>query len=135
MKKTLISGLIAGVVLLLLSFLGLHLTMLVCPKLATEYFNPVFEGQSDRYLLYYLHPFIISLALSWFWARFKGLLSGSFISLGIEFGLIYVLIAVFPMMWLIYSSMNLSVTIVASWLAFALMQGMVAGLIFEKTNP
>ena len=135
MKKILTSGLIAGVVLLLLSFLGLHLTTWLFPNLTAEYFNPVFEGQRDRYLLYYLHPFIISLALSWFWARFKGLLSGSFISLGIEFGVIYVLIAIFPMMWLIYSSMNLSVTMVASWLAFALVQGIVAGLIFEKTNP
>ncbi len=135
MKKILVSGLVAGLVLLCLSVLGLYMTIWFFPGLAVQYFDPAFDTKSGRIGLYYLHPFIISFALSWFWSRFKGVLTGSFLTRGIEFGLIYVLIALFPFMWLIYSAMNLSLELMATWLVLGLFQGVIAGLIFEKLNP
>jgi len=135
MKKIVKSGLVAGIVLLVLSVTALYLTLWLLPGLAVEYFNPAFESQESRIMIYYIHPFIISLALSWFWQRFKGVLTGSFISRGIEFGLIYTLVATFPMMWLIYSALSVSLEMVATWLVLALLQGIAAGLVFEKTNP
>jgi hypothetical protein len=65
----------------------------------------------------------------------NGVLTGSFLTRGIEFGLIYVLIATFPMMWLIYSAMNVSLAMVATWFVLALMQGVIAGLVCERLNP
>jgi len=103
--------------------------------LAVQYFDPAFANESGRYMLYFLHPFVIGLALSWFWSRFKGVLKGSFITRGIEFGLIYGMVATFPMMWLIYSAMNISLALVATWFVLAMIQGLVAGLVFEKMNP
>lgn len=135
MKKIIISGLIAGVILLVLSILGLYLTMWLFPDIAMQYFNPAFNDQSSRYMIYYIHPFIIALALSWFWNRFKGILTGSFFTRGIEFGLIYVLIATFPSMWLIYSAISVSLSMVATWFVFGLLQGIISGLVFEKINP
>jgi hypothetical protein len=135
MKKAIIAGLVSGVILLILSVLGLYLTIWFFPGLAVHYFDPAFNTQSDRILLFYLHPFVISLALSWFWTRFKGVLTGSFLTRGIEFGLIYVLIATFPMLWLIYSAMDVSLSMAATWFVLALAQGLTAGLIFEKINP
>lgn len=135
MKKIITSGLIAGIVLLVLSVLALYLTIWFFPDLAQQYYNPAFEAGTSRYMLYYIHPFIIGLALSWFWDRFKGVLTGSFITRGIEFGAIYALIAILPMIWLIFSAMSVSFAMVATWLAFGLLQGLIAGLIFEKTNP
>ncbi len=85
-------------------------------------------------MLYFAHPFIVGFALAWFWDRFKGILKGSFLSRGVEFGLLYWLVAVFPMMWLIYSAINVSLSLVASWLVFGLLQGIAAGLLFEKMN-
>jgi hypothetical protein len=134
-KKIIISGLIAGVILLVLSILGLYLTMWLFPDIAMQYFNPAFNDQSSRYMIYYIHPFIIALALSWFWNRFKGILTGSFFTRGIEFGLIYVLIATFPSMWLIYSAISVSLAMVATWFVFGLLQGIISGLVFEKINP
>lgn len=125
----------AGAVLLILSILGLSITIWLFPGIAIEYFDPAFNSQSGRFMFYYLHPFIIALALSWFWNRFKGILTGSFISRGIEFGLIYVLIATFPMMWQIYSALSVSLGMIASWFVLALAQGITAGLVFEKMNP
>jgi len=135
MKKIIGVGLLAGIVLLILSIAGLYITVWFFPGLAQQYFDPAFANESGRYLLYFIHPFIIGLALSWFWQRFKGVLKGSFITRGIEFGSIYAMVATFPMMWLIYSAMNVSLEMVATWFVLALLQGLVAGLVFEKMNP
>jgi hypothetical protein len=135
MKKIIKAGLVAGIVLLILSIFGLYSTIWFFPNLAVQYFDPAFASDSSKFLLYFIHPFIISLALSWFWSRFKGLLTGSFITRGVEFGLIYSIVATFPMMWLIYSAMNVSLAIVSTWFVLAVFQGVIAGLIFEKMNP
>jgi hypothetical protein len=135
MKKIMISGLAGGVVLLIFSVLGLYMTIWFFPTLASQYFDPAFDTSSDKIKLYYLHPFIISIALAWFWARFKGILTGSFLTRGIEFGLIYSLVAVFPMMWLIYSAMNVSLAMVGTWFGLSMAQGLITGLVFEKMNP
>ena len=135
MKKVIVAGLLAGAVLLVLSVFGLYATIWFLPGLAVQYFDPAFDTGYGRIMLYYIHPFVISLALSWFWNRFKGVLTGSFITRGIEFGVIYTLIATLPAMLLIYSAMNVSLAVVATWCVLALIQGTVAGLIFEKMNP
>ncbi|HTB53583.1 MAG TPA: hypothetical protein VK718_12505 [Ferruginibacter sp.] len=135
MKKIITSGLVAGTSLLILSILGLFATSLIFPNIAMQYFDPAFDSESNRIVFYYLHPFVIGLALAWFWNRFKGVLTGSFITRGVEFGLIYIAVATFPMMWLIYSSMSVSLAIVATWFVLAFFQAIIAGLIFEKMNP
>jgi hypothetical protein len=135
MKKVFASGLIAGIVLLIFSILGLFATIWLFPTLAMQYYDPAFDNQSGRYMIYYAHPFVIALALAWFWDRFKGALKGSYFAKGIEFGLVYALIALFPMMWLTYSALSVSLAMVATWWGFGLLQGVIAGLVFEKTNP
>jgi hypothetical protein len=135
MKRTIFSGLLAGVVLLILSIVSLYVTIWFFPSVAAQYYDPAFDTQAGRYMIYYAHPFVIALALAWFWNRFKGVLTGSFLTKGIEFGFVYALIAIFPVMWLIYSAMNVSLALVATWWMFGLLQGLVAGLVFEKLNP
>lgn len=135
MKKIIFSGLLAGVVLLILSIGALYATIWFFPGVAAQYYDPAFDTQGGRYMIYYIHPFVIALALSWFWDRFKGVLAGSFLTRGIEFGSVYALIAILPVMWLIYSAMNVSLAMVATWWVFGLLQGLVAGLVFEKLNP
>ncbi len=135
MKKIITAGLAAGTVLLMLSVVGLYATLWLFPQIAIQYFDPAFDTESSKMMFYYLHPFVISLVLSWFWTRFKGVLTGSFLTRGIEFGLIYVLIATVPMLLLIYSTMNVSFTMICTWFVLALVQGIIAGLVFEKINP
>ncbi len=135
MKRTIFSGLVAGAVLLILSIVSLYATIWFFPGVAAQYYDPAFDTQAGRYMIYYAHPFVIALALSWFWDRFKGVLTGSFLTKGIEFGFVYALIAIFPVMWLIYSAMNVSLALVTTWWVFGLLQGLFAGLVFEKLNP
>ena len=135
MKKIILPGLVSGIVLLILSVLGLYVTIWFLPNLAGQYFDPAFDKQSSRYLIFFIHPFIISLALSWFWERFKSVVRGSFLTRGVEFGLIYAVVAIFPMMWMIYSALDVTLALVATWMALGLLQGIIAGLVFEKMNP
>ena len=135
MKNIIIGGIISGIAMLILSISGLYATIYFFPSLAEEYFNPAFDSQSARIKFYYIHPFIISMALAWFWSRFKSVLNGSYITRGIEFGFIYLMIATFPMMWLIYSALDVSLGMIITWFFLALFQGVIAGLIFERTDP
>jgi hypothetical protein len=56
MKKIFFAGLAAGIVLLILSILGLYMTVWFFPGIAVQYFNPVFDMQSSRTMLYLRSP-------------------------------------------------------------------------------
>jgi hypothetical protein len=135
MKKILISGLIAGFILFVLSYGGLFLAVKFFPSLFVEYNSPLFNSDGGRDALFYLHPFIISFSLSWFWDRFKTLFKGVFILRGLEFGLVYSIIALLPVMWISFSALDITVPMVLSWFAYGLIQAIVAGMVFAEVNP
>ena len=135
MKKILISGLIAGCILFILSYGGLFLAVRFFPRLFVEYNNPLFNSDGNRDILFYLHAFIISLALSWFWDRFKSLFKGSLVLRGLEFGFVYSIIALLPVMWISFSALDITIVMVSSWFVYGLSQAIVAGIVFAKINP
>lgn len=135
MKKVLLSGLIAGVILFIVSYGGLFLSIRFFPEFFVTYNNPLFNSDGSRDLLFYLHAFIIAFALSWFWDRFKGLLNGHSLLRGLEFGLIYALVALLPVMWITFSSLDITFVMVMSWFLYGLFQAVIAGIVFAKLNP
>ncbi|MBE9668524.1 hypothetical protein [Mucilaginibacter boryungensis] len=135
MKRILLSGLIAGCTLFVLSYGSLYLAVKYFPSLFTEYFNPLFNSDGSRDILFYLHAFVFSFALSWFWDRFKGMFKGYFILRGIEFGLVYAFIALLPVMWISFSALDITVAMVSSWFFYGLVQATLAGMVFAKINP
>ena len=135
MKKILTTGLIAGCILFILSYGGLFLAVRFFPSLFVAYNNPLFNSDGSRDILFYMHAFIISFALSWFWDRFKGLFKGGFVTRGLEFGLVYAIIALVPVMWISFSSLDITVATVLSWLLYGTAQAIIAGVVFAKVNP
>jgi len=135
MKKILTTGLIAGCILFILSYGGLFLAVRFFPGLFVAYNNPLFNSDGSRDILFYMHAFIISFALSWFWERFKGLFKGGFVTRGLEFGLVYAIIALVPVMWISFSSLDITVATVLSWLLYGTIQAIIAGVVFAKVNP
>jgi len=135
MKKIFISGLLAGVVLLLISFAALYLTIYLFPGIADEYYSPTYRDDSDRLWLYFLHPFVMAITFSWFWENFKSKIEGGLVYRGVWVGLIYGAVALLPAMWMTFSALNVSLQMVVSWYAYGLFQACIAGLIFAKTNP
>lgn len=135
MKKIIVTGLIVGLILFVLSYGGLFLAINFFPELFVSYNNPLFNSDGSRDLLFYMHAFIISLALSWFWERFKGLFTGPFVLRGLEFGLVYAAVALLPVMWITFSSLDITLLMVASWFFYGLFQAVIAGIVFAKINP
>lgn len=135
MKKILTSGLIAGIILFVISYGGLFLAVKFFPSLFVDYNNPLFNSSGDRDILFYLHAFIISLALSWIWARFKRLLNGPKMLRALYFGIIYASVALLPVMWITFSAMDITVSMVLSWFLYGFFQAFVAGFIFTYINP
>jgi hypothetical protein len=135
MKKVLISGAVASIVLLILSYGILFVTIRFFPHLVEEYYNPVFWPGNDRAMLFFAHPFVLGFALSWFWNRAKPQFSGEWWWRGTELGLVYGVVATAPSMWITFSSISVSATMVGSWFAYGLLQATVSGLIFARLNP
>jgi len=135
MKKIILTGLAAGSILFVVSYSGLWLAIKYFPSLFVEYNNPLFNSNGKRDFLFYSHAFVISMALSWFWDRFKTLLKGHFVLRGLEFGLIYGTVALIPVMWITFSSLDITLAIVFSWFVYGLLQACVAGIVFAKLNP
>ncbi len=135
MQKFLLKGILAGAVLLGFSYAALYLMVSFFPDLAEQYYNPVFNMDGDKSILYFMHPFILSFALAWFWRRFKSLFHGPFWWRGMELGMVYGLIATLPAMWITYSSMSVSLGLVVTWFIYGVIQAMVVGIIFAKISP
>ena len=135
MKRIIRSGLIAGAVLFVLCYGGLYLGIRIFPALFMDYNNPLFNSDGNRDVFFYMHAFIISFALSWFWDRFKGLFHGHFILRGLEFGFVYAIVSLLPVMWITFSSLDITFFMVLSWFLYGFFQAVVAGTLFAKLNP
>ena len=135
MKKIIFPGLIAGIVLFIVSYGSLYLGIRFFPNLFIDYNNPLFNSNGDRDILFYLHAFVISFALSWFWDRFKGLFNGSFMLRGLEFGFVYAMVSLLPVMWITFSSLDITGYMVLSWFLYGFVQAIIAGMLFAKFNP
>jgi hypothetical protein len=135
MKKILKPALVAGVILFVVSYGGLYLTIQFFPFLFVKYINPLFTSDSSRDILFYAHAFVVSFALAWFWDRFKSLFKGPVLLRGLEFGLVYGGVGLLPVMWITFSSLDITLLMVASWFFYGLCQAVVAGIVFAKMNP
>jgi hypothetical protein len=135
MTKILKPALVAGLILFVVSYGGLYLAIQFLPFLFIKYINPMFTSDSNRDILFYAHAFVVSFALSWFWERFKSLFRGNFVLRGLEFGLVYAGVALVPVMWITFSSLDITFIMVASWFVYGLCQAVVAGIVFAKMNP
>ena len=135
MKKIIYSVIISGLALLGLSAAMFYLSMYLLPTVTQEYLGSVFRSAGKTDWLYYAHPFILSVALKWFWERYKAIFSGSFILRALEVALVYGVVALLPVLWLTFSAIDVSLPMVLTWLAYGLVQAFAAGLIFAKLNP
>lgn len=135
MKKVLLSGLLAGVLLFIASYGGLYLAIRYLPIIFVDYNNPLFNSDGSRDILFYTHAFVIAMALSWFWERSKSVFKGNFLLRGLEFGLVYAIVGLLPVMWITFSSMDITLSMVVSWFLYGLCQSVLAGIIFAKSNP
>jgi hypothetical protein len=134
--KNITTILTAGVLVLIVSVGLLYGFITFFPALMEEYYNPVFRSNSFATdLLFYVHPFIISAALFWFWEITKELFTGSLMMRAYKVGVSYGLIAMVPVLWLTFSAIDVSPLMVFTWVAYGVVQAFIACLVFAKRNP
>lgn len=133
--KVVLAVLLSGVVLLLLSGAMFFVSARFFPAVTQEYLGSVFRTAGKTDWMYYVHPFIVSIALKWFWERYKAILPGSLLLRALEVALVYGVVALVPVLWLTFSAIDVSLPMVITWLAYGLIQAFAAGVIFAKLNP
>ena len=121
----------AGVAIFFASYGALFAGLYFMPDYFTDYISPVFNSDENRNVFFYMHPFVLSFALAFFWMRFKQVLRSSNWFRGIEFGMLYALIALLPVMWITYSAVDVSLSMVFTWLLYGTFQSCIAGIVFE----
>ena len=134
MKRTILYGLLAGLVMLIVNMVFGQLFNLVFPSVAKEYINPgLFRPWQDPLMsLYFLGPFITGIIMAFFWSKLKNLIAEtSTCKKGLTFGLMYWLVSI-PGMIISYSSFPVSFPLVLSWTLGGLLSSIFAGLIFAK---
>lgn len=136
-KKMMLGGLVAGIILSILSYGGLFLAVSIkfLKPFFVEYLSGVFVSDRSRDLFFYTHAMVISFALAFFWETFKKAFKGHIFFRGLQFGIVYSLTGLLPILWMTYSQIDVSVTMVLSWFGFGLFQSCVAGIVFAKMNP
>ena len=69
---------------------------------------PSFAERVKTDWTFYVHPFILAVALKWFWERYKGIFKGGLILRAIEVALVYGIVALLPILWLTFSAIDVS---------------------------
>jgi uncharacterized membrane protein len=135
MKKVIISVAVSTVVLIALSLIVMYVFFNFFPSLAEEYFSPVFRTAGKLDWMYFVHPLVLSVALKWFWERYKGILHGNLVVRAFEVALVYAVVAMLPVLWLTFSTIDISFNMIITWFTYGFLQSFVAGLVFAKLNP
>lgn len=136
MKRAVSATIVSGIVLLLVSIALVYFVIFVFPDLAEEYFSPVFRWSSaGTDWMFYVHPFVLSIALKWFWERYKDVLPGGKFMKALEMAFVYGMVALLPVLWLTFSAIDISGIMVLTWLGYGIFQAFIAGLVFAALNP
>lgn len=136
MKKVIISGLIAALGMFAAGIaIGLLLNLLL-PSVKAEYESTgMFRSWDDPIMyVYFLQPFLLSIALAWVWNKVNSLFNGSIMKKALYYALIYWFVAAIPGMIMTVSSFKISILMTLSWTISSFFQAWIASLIIIRMN-
>jgi hypothetical protein len=134
MKKFVISGLIAGALMLGVSLILSLIISAIFPDSMAEYSNAEIFRQWDDTLMYYMfvHPFVMGVILSFIWLKVRGLIGGEGLKKGLIYGFYVWLFFGVPGMLMTISSFQVSTFLVLTWTVSVLAQDLVAGVAISR---
>ncbi len=116
MKKTLLTGLLAGIAMLLVNMAINPLFNLIFPSLNDAYMNEVFRPWDDPVMmLFFAYPILLGFPLAYIWNKTKKLFSKSILKNALIFTLIFAAVFSMPTFLINFSSFNLPFTMIISW--------------------
>ncbi len=135
MNKTIVSGIVAGVAMLVIGMIVNNAFMLL-PAVNADYHNvSLMRPFNDPLMwLFFAYPFVLGFALAWIWNKTKSLIKGKWINRGLKFGGTYWAITTIPGMLVSYSSFPISFLTIFAWTISGLVNALIAGMIFARMN-
>lgn len=135
MKKIILTGLAAGVAMVVVNALLNPIFNLIFPSLKDAYMTSVFRPWNDPIMmLFFLYPIALGFGLAYVWDKTKSLFKKSACLNGLNFGLIYFAVGGIPAFLINYSSFNLPLLMILTWTIMGLVNGLVAGCVLAKLN-
>jgi hypothetical protein len=137
MKKVIIPGLLAGVLMVLVDILFSYLVNLVFPSIMNEYVNiALFRPWNDpKMSLYFVTPFITAWAIAYLWNKFKGAVkTKGLFKRGLMIGLFVFFISTLPGMVISYGTFQISMAMALSWTVMSFIDACVAGWVIAGVN-
>jgi hypothetical protein len=128
MKKIVVPGLAAGVLILIASLVLMQAFEAIVPGIAAEYQTPLFRPWTDPLMmLFFLYPFILGIAFAWLWFKTKKVWKTPY-----EMAFAYFCVASIPGMFVTLTSMTISYAMIATWTLGGLIYLLCAAFVIEK---
>jgi len=131
MKKVLIGGLLAGVVIIVMGMVFGALSADMYKLSPKALWKPM---GGDWFMKMAVFDFITGLILAYVFSIIKGSLPGKGLMKGISFGIMIFAVGTFLGLTMTYLTMAVRTKLIASWALNGLVNYLLAGLIFEFVN-
>lgn len=133
MKKVILPGIVAGILMTIVGMGYSTLMAKLLPAIMAEYKNTaIFRPWEDPLMqLFFAYPFVLGLALAYAWDKVKGSLGNNKV-LAFVYGVF--LIATIPGLLITYSCFQVSLLMTLNWTASSLINVLVATLVLKKMN-
>lgn len=136
-KRIVLPGLVVGIVMLSVGILLSMAYMILFPGLRDEYTDSsLFRTMTDpRMRMYFVHPILVGLLLSWIWDKTKDTFSQKLPGWqkGVRFAMIYTLFSLCGML-ITYSTFPVSLLMVSTWAINTFIEGMIGSLLLSAFN-
>ncbi|MFH1199936.1 MAG: hypothetical protein V1708_02625 [Candidatus Micrarchaeota archaeon] len=129
------TGLVAGLVMLVVSFALMSLWSALFPSITGEYANLfLFRPWGDPLMnLFFIQPFIVGIALAYVFEKVGPVFKQKdFVDRGMAFGFMIWVASGIPGMFATYTSFQVSEAMVFSWLAGGLVQMLAGGIVLAR---
>ena len=129
MKKKILVGFLAGILMALVGFLFNFVFGFFYPEFQTIYIDTTIfiTMDSARSLLFWIYPLVLGPALAWLYGMLKKDMKKPF-----NFAWLYFFIGAVPAFFINAGSFNLPVMMVFSWTVMSYFNGLVAALLFNR---
>lgn len=128
MKKIIVGGLLAGLAIMVVSFIIGSMTADMYKMSNAAMWKPM--GQ-DWFWSMLAYDFVVGLILAYVWSIVKGAIPGTGIQKGLFFGLLVFLLGTIPGMGMTYLTMNIRNKMIIVWTMNGLFNYLLAGAAIE----
>jgi len=131
-KKFLISGIIGGIVIWIISFIFDNILLMQVFPYDIFSLGGMRSMEDPLMILFFLNPFVLSFAMSYIYRFFSKPFSGDYLRKGTSFGFMVWLVAGIPSAFIVYTSMDYPIGFTISSFIGSLLYMLGTGIAIAK---